>query len=549
MLHDPSANELTRLALPDEIDTPYMSYFDYYLVTLRDARWGFPADSLLVCYLDDLLEVSRRLQAAKLGAATTAATTTAAATTTTAASPHDNGAAPRRAQAAYLEGELVMSDEDAQRIFFPLFTPTPSTTLCSAVPLRSFLVLVVMEDVKSKLVIWDATSQVKREGMPISEAFRPSALRTPWSDSNCDVVSAFSRHADGTSDELLVQSHGFLKPATVEILNLGAATSSPADPPVSAAQPLTATTLKATPDRFDTRGMSVQQHFATSLDGTRVPFFVVGKDLDRREPRPLLLYGYGAHGAVVEPGYNSWTVGNLWLSRGGLFASANIRGGGEYGFRWHEAAAPNRLKAYEDFEAVASCLIRDLQLTAPERLACMGGSMGGLLTANMLTRDNGLFRAVVSECPLADMERFRFLGMGHSWIPELGDPSTPEGWQAVSQYSPLHRISPPGERRFAYPASLFVSSSNDDRTHPAHGRKMVAKMAQVVGEATADAWLLEECEGGHGGNADIEQMARHHAIVFYFLWRSLAPEAGVPLKLDAAAAPKEQPKRRRVQQR
>ena len=151
--------------------------------------------------------------------------------------------------------------------------------------------------------------------------------------------------------------------------------------------------------------------------------------------------------------------------------------------------------------------------------------MGGLLTANMLTRDKarqldqphaifpacipsraagdlalappvqGLFAAVVSECPLADMERFRFLGMGHSWIPELGDPSTPEGWATVQQYSPLHRITPQHERRFPYPRALFVSSSNDDRTSPAHGRKMVAKLNQLVGES-AGTLLLEEAEGG-----------------------------------------------------
>lgn len=171
--------------------------------------------------------------------------------------------------------------------------------------------------------------------------------------------------------------------------------------------------------------------------------------------------------------------------------------------------------------------------------------MGGLLTANMLTRDNGLFRAVVSECPLADMQRFHLLGMGHSWIPELGDPTTPEGWRVVQQYSPLHRITPPKERRFAYPASLFVSSSNDDRTNPAHGRKMVAKMNQVAGE-DAGALLIEECEGGHGGNADIEQMARQHALIFYFLWGSLAPEAGIPVEQTSTQTQNET-KRRRVQ--
>lgn len=557
---DPATNEPTRLALPDALGDVYMSYFDYYVFTLRDAKWGFAADSLLVCHLDELLEVSRHLQAARGAAGEGAAgegavgegavgavgevavgegavgevAVGAGAAVGAEAVGAGAGAMQEHDAYSYLVGELVMSDADAQRLFFPLFTPTASSTLCRVVGLRDFLVLVAIDDVKSKLIVWESVSQTRRAGVSISRAFRPSAVRTPWSDANFDVVGAFSRHADGSSNELLIESFGFLKPVTVEMVDVGVTTTA------SAAQPaVLPRLLKASPARFDTSGMSVRQEFATSADGTRVPFFVVGKGLEEADdatrrngdaqPRPLLLYGYGAHGAVMTPGYN-WpkAVGSLWLARGGLFALANIRGGGEYGFRWHEAGAPNRLKAYEDFESVASHLIQKLRLTAPHKLACMGESMGGCLTANMLTRDNGLFAAVVSECPVADLERFRFLGMGHSWIPELGDPSTPEGWQVVQQYSPLHRITPRAARRFDYPKALFVSSSNDDRTHPAHGRKMVAKMDHIVGEG-AGCLLLEESEGGHGGNADIEQVARADALVFYFLWQSLAPEAGAPL--------------------
>lgn len=336
-------------------------------------------------------------------------------------------------------------------------------------------------------------------------------MATPWSEASLDVVSAFSLHADGSSNRMVVISYGFLRPVTVELIDLDDAPSPPLPRP-----------LKALPARFDASGMSAGQHFAMSLDGTRVPYFVVGRDLSPGQERPLLLYGYGAHGVVSDdPGLQQL---DDWQP---VFALANIRGGGEYGYKWHEAAAPNRLRAYEDFEAVASHLISELQLTIPGKLACMGGSLGGLLTANMLphSRDNGLFAAVVSECPIADMERFRFLGMGLSWISELGDPSTAEGWERVQQYSPLHRIAPAGERRFAYPRALFVSSN--DRTHPAHGRKIVAKMHEVVGEA-AGALLYEEGEGGHGGNADLKQMARQTALIFYFLWRTLAPEADVP---------------------
>ena len=140
-----------------------------------------------------------------------------------------------------------------------------------------------------------------------------------------------------------------------------------------------------------------------------------------------------------------------------------------------------------------------------------------------------LFR---SECPLADIQRFHFLGMGHSWIAEVGDPRTAEGWQKVQQYSPLHRITPTSERRYPYPKALFLTSSNDDRTHPAHGRKMVHKMNDLVGEGHTDymsggnqgALLFEESEGGHGGNADLTQMARERAMIFYFFWQQLAPE-------------------------
>jgi prolyl oligopeptidase len=251
-----------------------VSYFDYYIFTLRDERWGFAADSLLVCYLDDLIDISRRLQAERAASSGPAA---------------DFG---------YLEGEAVMSDADAQRIFFPLFTPTASAKLCSTVALKDFLVLVAIDDVKSKLVLWELRSQTRRAGVPISQAFRPPPISTPWSDANFDVVAAFSRHADGSSNELIVESFGFLKPGTLELIDLSAV-----------ATPIPAR-LKATPDRFDPSGMSVQQHFATSADGTRVPFFVVGKALETpRQARPLLLFGYGAHGVVLKPGYNLFAIG------------------------------------------------------------------------------------------------------------------------------------------------------------------------------------------------------------------------------------------------
>jgi prolyl oligopeptidase len=261
----------------------------------------------------------------------------------------------------------------------------------------------------------------------------------------------------------------------------------------------------------------VEQAFATSKDGTRVPYFVVwprGAKADGANP--TLLYGYGGFEIALTPSYNA-SVGRGWLSRGGVYVVANIRGGGEYGPRWHQAALKqNRLRAYEDFAAVAEDLIRR-KVTSPRHLGIMGGSNGGLLVGNMLTLYPHLFGAVVCQVPLLDMRRYSKLLAGASWMAEYGDPDRPEEWAFIRAFSPYHNV----RADVKYPPVLFTTSTRDDRVHPGHARKMMAKMRDMG----HDVRYYENIEGGHAGAADNRQLAHMQALAYTFLWAKLGPAA------------------------
>jgi prolyl oligopeptidase len=264
--------------------------------------------------------------------------------------------------------------------------------------------------------------------------------------------------------------------------------------------------LKSLPAFFDAEGLSVAQHFTTSDDGTRVPYFVVGPQADG--PLPTVLYGYGGFENSLLPTYMPVT-GRGWLERGGVFVVANIRGGGEYGPRWHRAALKeNRFRAYEDFAAVARDLI-DRGVTTADRLGIVGGSNGGLLVGNMLTRYPDLFAAVVCQVPLLDMQRYHKLSAGASWIAEYGDPDVPEEWAYLQTFSPYHNVRADAE----YPPVLFTTSTRDDRVHPGHARKMAALMT----DQGHDVLYYENVEGGHAGAADNAQRAYVSALEFSFL--------------------------------
>jgi prolyl oligopeptidase len=270
--------------------------------------------------------------------------------------------------------------------------------------------------------------------------------------------------------------------------------------------------LKTMPAFFNADGKVIEQHFATSKDGTRVPYFVVhAKDMKLDGSNPTLLYGYGGFEISLTPSY-SGGMGRAWLEKGGVYVVANIRGGGEYGPRWHQAALKqNRHKAYEDMAAVARDLVTR-KITSAKHLGVQGGSNGGLLTGNMLTQYPELFGAVVVQVPLLDMKRYSHLLAGASWMAEYGNPDTAD-WSYIQTFSPYHLFDPAK----TYPPVLFTTSTRDDRVHPGHARKMVAKM-ESQGHPV---YYFENTEGGHGSGAVNKQTARVTALQYAYLWMML----------------------------
>lgn len=235
------------------------------------------------------------------------------------------------------------------------------------------------------------------------------------------------------------------------------------------------------------------------------------KDLAFDGKAPTLLYGYGGFEVSLTPGYSA-TVGRAWLQQGGVYVLANIRGGGEYGPRWHQAALKaNRHKAYEDFAAVAEDLFAR-KITSPKHLGAQGGSNGGLLMGNMIVQYPQLFGAIVCQVPLLDMKRYSKLLAGASWMAEYGDPDTKD-WEFIQHFSPYHLLKDDAK----YPPVLFTTSTRDDRVHPGHARKMMAKMEAM----NADVRYYENIEGGHGGASNNQQAAHMSALAYTFLWQKL----------------------------
>jgi prolyl oligopeptidase len=300
------------------------------------------------------------------------------------------------------------------------------------------------------------------------------------------------------SDDYFLTVNDYLTPTT---LSLGTAGGGPAE------------ALKRLPAMFDAGGLAVTQHEAVSKDGTRVPYFQVGRrDLPLDGQAPTLLYGYGGFEIPMLPAYNAG-VGAAWLEGGGTYVVANIRGGGEFGPRWHRAALKeNRPRAYDDFIAVAEDLIRR-KVTSPEHLGVEGRSNGGLLVGNMLTRRPDLFRAVVCGSPLLDMKRYNHLLAGASWMGEYGDPDKPEEWEYIRGFSPYHNL----KEGVTYPRTLILTSTRDDRVHPGHARKMAARMKGMG----LDVLYYENIEGGHSAAADNKQRAFMDALAYTFLWAEL----------------------------
>ena len=390
--------------------------------------------------------------------------------------------------ATYPAGTLLVTELDAwmdgNRELTVLFRPDPHTSLRQAVWTSGHLLLNSLVDVKSRIEV--LTPPASGQG----EWSRSRLLGVPELE-HTDIVGA----DPDQSDEFWLETTGFTSPTRLLYGNIGE------QPEV----------IKSAPEYFDASEIQVRQHFATSDDGTRIPYFVVGPE--RSEPAPTLLTAYGGFEIARTPAY-SGVLGRSWLARGGTFVLANIRGGGEYGPAWHHAAVrEKRPRAYEDLAAVA----RDLErrgITTPSRLGVQGGSNGGLLTGVMLTRYPELFGAVIIQVPLLDMKRYHRLLAGASWMAEYGDPDNPDDWAFLRTYSPYQNLRQDRE----YPPTLVMTSTRDDRVHPGHARKMVARMR----EYGLDVTYYENIEGGHGAAADNSQLAFRESLSYEFLWRRLA---------------------------
>ena len=370
------------------------------------------------------------------------------------------------------------------RTFALLFEPGPRRVLESFAWNAGRLILSIADNLDPVFEIVDPAAGWARrtlDGLP------GIGVVDVWS---LDVESA---EADGT---LLASAQAPLTPSSLMLLEPGKAP----------------TVLKRSPPVFNADGLVVTRHEAVSIDGERIPYVQTGPAKETGDA-PVYMTGYGGFGLASRPYYNSAT-GKLWLERGGTSVVANIRGGGEFGVPWHEAGrgAGKRL-THDDFAAVAADLVKR-GVTVPKRIAAEGGSNGGILISNMMTRYPERFGALLCTIPLIDMRRYSKLLAGASWIAEYGDPDKPEEWAWLKTYSAYHAAEP-GK---PYPPILFATTRRDDRVHPGHARKMAAKL-QAMGYR--EAYFYEPPAGGHGYGTDNRERAHFMALGYAFLAKNI----------------------------
>ncbi len=270
--------------------------------------------------------------------------------------------------------------------------------------------------------------------------------------------------------------------------------------------------LKSSPAWFDTDGIEVVQYHAISKDGTRIPYFLLTpKGFDADGANPTIISAYGGFEISRLPRY-SGSTGKAWVARGGSYVVANIRGGGEFGPKWHQAAVKEKHQNnFDDLIAVAEDLI-ERRITSPEHLGIVGGSQGGLLVGGCFVQRPELFNAVVSAVPLFDMKRYNKLLAGASWMAEYGNPDT-EDWEFMKLWSPYQNLVENAD----YPEVFFWTNTRDDRVHPAHARKAVAKMTDMGHKV----YYYENTEGGHASGADLTARAYTGALQYAYFWMKL----------------------------
>ncbi|MFM7522314.1 MAG: prolyl oligopeptidase family serine peptidase [Planctomycetota bacterium] len=387
-------------------------------------------------------------------------------------------------------GALLAIDHErfmaGAREFHVLFRPGPRTSLVAVAPTRHHLLVTTLDNVRNRI---EALSW--QDGR---------WLREPLAGVPDVGTASVSAVDDLEGDDFFLVTASPLAPSTLALGSL---------PATGAPRAGAVEKLKSAPAFFDATGLVVEQHEATSADGTKVPYFQIGRaNLPPDGSTPTLLYGYGGFEIPLVPGYDPVT-GAAWLERGNVSVIANIRGGGEFGPAWHQAALKaNRPRAYEDFIAVAEDLVRR-KVTSPRHLGIKGGSNGGLLMGNMLTRRPDLWGAIVCQVPLLDMRRYHTLLAGASWMGEYGNPDDPTEWEFIKGFSPYHNLDPAKD----YPPILITTSTRDDRVHPGHARKMAARLEEYGKKVLS----YENIEGGHGGAADNRPKAFMESLGWTFL--------------------------------
>lgn len=363
-----------------------------------------------------------------------------------------------------------------------VFAPDEHQSVDTVTQTRGRLVLAILSNVTGQVLSFDFANG----------KWTSHALDLP-ANSTLGIASA-----DDESDHLFVTASGFLSPTTLYRADAASGNIEK---------------IRSAPERFNAEGLQVQQFWATSKDGTKVPYFLVArKDLHLDSATPTLLYAYGGFEASMLPSY-SGSVGKLWLEKGGAYVLANIRGGGEFGPKWHEAGLKtNRQRIYDDFQAVAEDLIAR-KVTSPRRLGIMGGSNGGLLMGVQLTQRPDLWNAVVVQVPLLDMINYTHMSAGASWQGEYGNPDDPVEGAFLRSISPYHNV----KAGIAYPEPLFETSTKDDRVGPVHARKTAA----LFEDMGLPFLYYENTEGGHAAAANLKETAHRYAIEFTYLAQKL----------------------------
>ena len=368
-----------------------------------------------------------------------------------------------------------------------IYTPDERTSIEGVTVSRSGLYVTLLQNVKGRILRFSVNPQ----------SGQWSSKLVPLPENGTVSISAAGPH----SDTIFINYEDHVTPDRLSEFDADANKLS---------------TLKSLAARFDAGDLEVHQHMAKSADGTEVPYFLIHrKGLKPDGSTPTILYGYGGFEISLKPGYSA-TIGKLWLERGGAYAVANIRGGGEFGPRWHKAALKTeRQRAYDDFIAVGEDLAKR-GITSPKHLGISGGSNGGLLVGAIFTQRPDLLNAVVCRVPLLDMIRYTKLLAGASWEAEYGDPEDPKMREAILRYSPYQNVFPDKK----YPKVFIETSTKDDRVHPGHARKMVARMREQGHEVL----YYENTEGGHAAGANLKQHARRYALEYVYFSRQLGLE-------------------------